>query len=248
MSLAELQPQLAAALALSLLGGVHCAGMCGGFVGALQMHRPKHLAALPYAAAYHLGRIGAYGAAGAVIGGIGATLFGADVLPAQITLLVLASIFLGLVGASLIGSEAALRPLERLGGRLWGLLQPLARRVLPPRSLPGAVLAGFVWGWIPCGMVYAALPLALISGSVAAGASVMLVFGLGTLPNLGVLDLGAGLLAKSSAWRSARSRLRPIAGCVLLLFAASDLAHAARLTGHHNSAILALASICHARR
>lgn len=41
---------------------------------------------------------------------------GADVLPVQVALLILASRFLALVGASLIGGEGALRPLERLGG------------------------------------------------------------------------------------------------------------------------------------
>ena len=35
-----LTTQALAAFTLALLGGLHCAGMCGGFVGALQMHRP----------------------------------------------------------------------------------------------------------------------------------------------------------------------------------------------------------------
>jgi hypothetical protein len=243
-----IQAQLAAAFALSLLGGVHCAGMCGGFVSALQIHRPKALRALPFAGAYHLGRITSYTGAGLLVGAIGGSLFAANVLPLQIALLVLASVFLGGVGLSLLGSGAWLRPLERLGGRVWQTLQPLAGRVLPPRSLPAAVLAGLVWGWIPCGMVYAALPLALVTGSAARGALVMLAFGLGTLPNMLALDLGAAALTSGGVWRTARRWLRPAAGCAILLFAASDLAHAAHMAGTQSPTLAMLESICHSTR
>jgi sulfite exporter TauE/SafE len=243
-----LQGQLAAAFALSLLGGAHCAGMCGGFVGALQVHRPRQIRALPYAGAYHLGRMAAYCAAGSVIGALGGALFAADVLPLQIALLVLASLFLAGVGASLLGWGAWQRQLEGLGARLWPVLRPLAGRVLPPRSLRAAVLAGFIWGWIPCGMVYAALPLALITASAAGGTLVMLAFGLGTLPNLLALDLGAAALAARPGWGTTRSWLRPAAGCAILLFAASDLAHAVHLAGTQTPTLALLESICHSAR
>jgi len=246
--MSALQAQLAAAFALSLLGGVHCAGMCGGFVGALQLHRPRDVPPLGFAAAYSLGRIAAYCSAGLVIGAIGATLFAADVLPLQLALLVLASLVLGGIGLSLLGSGAGLRPLERLGVRAWGLLKPLAGRLLPPRSLAGAVLAGYVWGWIPCGMVYAALPLALITGSAARGGLVMLAFGAGTLPNMLALDLGARALASRPAWNAARRLLRPAAGIAMLLFAASDLAHAAHLAGSQSTTLALVESICHSAR
>lgn len=246
----HLHTPLLAAFALSLLGGVHCAAMCGGFVGALQLHRPAGLAALPFAGAYHLGRVAAYTGAGVLIGAIGGGLFAADVMPLQLALLILAGLILAGVGLSLLGSGNALRPLETLGRHAWSLLKPLAGRVLPPRSLGGAVLAGFVWGWIPCGMVYAALPLALISGSAPQGGLVMFAFGLGTLPNMFALDLGARALqagASRPAWRRARTVLRPLAGCALLLFAASDLAHAAQLAGAHSPALALVESICHSR-
>lgn len=244
------QTPVVAALLLSLLGGVHCAAMCGGFVGALQLHRPARLAALPYAGAYHLGRVSAYTAAGLLIGAVGGGLFATDVLPLQVALLIVGSVILAGVGIALLGSVNALRPLDALGKHAWHLIQPLAARVLPPRSLPGAALAGFVWGWIPCGMVYAALPLALISGSALQGAGVMFAFGLGTLPNMLALDLGAHALRAGTGrqrWAGVRAGLRPLAGCALLLFAASDLAHAAHLAGAQSPALALVESICHAR-
>jgi sulfite exporter TauE/SafE len=191
--------------------------------------------------------VAAYSCAGLLIGGIGGVLFAADVLPLQIALLVLAGLILGGIGLSLLGWGAWLRPLETLGGKVWRVLKPVAGRVLPPRSLPAAVLAGFVWGWIPCGMVYAALPLALVTGSAARGGLVMLAFGLGTLPNMLALDLGASALTSSRPWRAARNWLRPAAGCVILLFAASDLAHAAHLAGTQSPTLALIESICHSR-
>lgn len=119
---------------------------------------------------------------------MGAKLFAADVLPLQISLLILASVLLSAIGISLLGSPAWLRRLESLGSALWQAIQPLARKLLPPRSLPAAALAGFAWGWIPCGMVYAVLPLSLVAGGALSGASVMLFFGLGTPPNLLAFD------------------------------------------------------------
>jgi sulfite exporter TauE/SafE len=243
-----LQAQLGAAFAMALLGGAHCAGMCGGFVTALQVARPPQLRAATFAAAYHLGRVAGYSAAGLLAGALGGTLFIADVLPVQIGLLVLASVCLAGIGGSLLGSAAWLRRLEPLGRSVWAALQPLAGRVLPPRSAPAAVLAGFVWGWIPCGMVYAALPLALLSGSALRGAAVMLAFGLGTVPNLLALGWGAASLFGTRRAQAVRAWLRPVAGALILVFAASDLAHAARLAGAEVTAVTLLASVCHGGR
>jgi sulfite exporter TauE/SafE len=243
-----LQAQLGAAFLMALLGGVHCAGMCGGFVTALQVARPPQLRAATFAACYHLGRIAGYCAAGLLAGALGSTLFIADILPLQIALLVIASACLAGIGISLIGSAVWLRRLEPLGRFVWRPIQPLASRVLPPRSAPAAVLAGFVWGWIPCGMVYAALPLALISGSALRGSAVMLAFGIGTVPNLLALGWGASSLFGSRRTQTLRARLRPLAGTAILLFAASDLAHAARLAGADVTAVTLLASVCHSVR
>ena len=49
---------------------------------------------------------------------------------------------------------------------------------------------GLVWGLMPCALVYAVLPLALLAGGAVQGAAVMLAFGIGTLPNL----LAGGML------------------------------------------------------
>lgn len=219
--------------------------MCGGFVSALQLRRPARVTALAFTLAYHGGRVAGYVSAGLLVGAIGAKLFAARVLPLQIGLLILASILLGGIGCSLLGSSAWLRRLEPLGGALWQAIGPLARKLLPPRSLPAAVLAGFAWGWIPCGMVYAVLPLSLLAGSALGGAAIMLAFGLGTLPNLLALEFGASRISALTPTATLRRWLRPAAGAVVLLFAVSNLAQAARLAGADATTLTVLASLCH---
>jgi sulfite exporter TauE/SafE len=69
-------------------------------------------------------------------------------------------------------------------------VQPLTRRFLPVRGPAQAFPLGMLWGWLPCGMVYSVLAMALLTGSATRGAAALLAFGLGTLPNL----MLAGLL------------------------------------------------------
>lgn len=243
--------QALAAFLLSLLGGLHCAGMCGGFIGALQMNRPASVSASRIASGYHLGRLTSYCGAGALVGLIGGSLYAADVLPLQVVLLVIGSLMLLAIGAAMFGRQRWLKRIEPLGAWLWRGIGPLARRVYPPRSAVQSFAAGLAWGWIPCGMVYAALPLALLAGGPVQGALVMLAFGLGTLPNLVVVDVvtvHAGAARPSGALARIRPLLRPVAGAVIIVFAASGLAHAARVAGSQHPGIAALASLCHGSR
>jgi sulfite exporter TauE/SafE len=241
-----LATQALAAFTLALFGGLHCAGMCGGFVGALQINRPHGVSAARLAAGYHAGRVTSYTLAGALLGGVGAAVYTLDVLPLQVVLLAVGGVMLLVIGASMFGRGASLKRLEPLGLALWKLIGPLARRVYPPRSAAQALVAGLAWGWIPCGMVYAALPLALVAGGVWQGALVMLAFGLGTLPNMVLVDVAASRIgASGGVLVSARIWLKPLAGVVLVVFGLSGLAHAARVAGADHPAIAGLASICH---
>ena len=54
-------------------------------------------------------------------------------------------------------------------------------------SRPGPasrLLVGLCWGLLPCGLVYTLLLAAASTGSVPAGAAIMVAFGLGTLPSM----------------------------------------------------------------
>jgi len=203
-----------------LLGGTHCVGMCGGIVAAMSLQGGRKQP-LGFHLGYNLGRIASYSLAGALAGLIGSAAFLSDaLLPIQKTLYVLAQIVLTLMGLYLAGLSRAVLWLERAGGGLWRRLQPLFGRLLPIRDFPGALVAGAVWGWLPCGLVYSVLITALASGRAASGALLMLVFGLGTLPNL----LAMGWAAESLRRLTADRTVKLIAGLTVAGFGVWGLA------------------------
>jgi sulfite exporter TauE/SafE len=229
---------------VGLLGSVHCAGMCGGIVGALSVAptagRPVPVpvrvvsAAAPPALAnvlaYNLGRIGSYMTAGALAGGIGAGIGqGANALARLPALQAggywMANLMLAMLGLYLMDAWRGLARLEQGGQLLWRRVAPLLRRVLPRDGAgPGRMLAaGALWGWLPCGMVYSVLATAMLSGSAFTGALVMLAFGLGTLPML----LGLGLLGARLRAQLGVRGVRLACGALVLGFGLLGLARAA---------------------
>jgi hypothetical protein len=210
---------------IGLLGSVHCVGMCGGIVGALSV-ASRPLPAFPVAVVTQGSaaldgalRIAAYNAGG--IGG-GARVLGG--LPAvQAGGYWLANLMLVALGLYLMDAWRGLARLEAAGQALWRRLQPLMRYLLPLDSAPKVLAVGVLWGWLPCGMVYSVLMTAMLTGSARSGASVMLVFGLGTLPTLLVMGmLGSAL----KAWMQRRA-VRLVSGLVILAFGVLGLARAA---------------------
>lgn len=188
------------ALIVGLLGGVHCVGMCGGIVGMLSFSLPPAVRAeplrqMPYLLGYNAGRILSYSVAGLLAGGLGA--LAAGVLPlrlAQLVLQGLAAVMMLAIGLYLAGLAPKVSRIEHLGQPLWRRLEPVGRRLLPVRSPGHALLLGTLWGWLPCGLVYSALIMALSAGSATRGGLLMLAFGLGTLPTVLTMGSLAGLL------------------------------------------------------
>ncbi|MDD5363973.1 MAG: sulfite exporter TauE/SafE family protein [Gallionellaceae bacterium] len=195
---------LLTAFLAGLLGGAHCVGMCGGIVAAMSLQGGKRQP-LPFHLGYNLGRVMSYTLAGTLAGLVGSAAFLSErLLPVQTGLYVLAQIVLILMGLYLAGLSRAVLWLERAGGGLWQRLQPVFGRLLPIRDFPGALAAGLVWGWLPCGLVYSVLVTALASGGPASGALLMLAFGLGTLPNLLAMGWAAERLRALAANRTVK--------------------------------------------
>lgn len=172
---------IAAAFLAGLMGSPHCVAMCGGFATACA--RPR--GGLVF---WHAGRLTTYALLGAVAGATGGALPGPGWL--------LAAVAVGL----LVWSAAALgglAPQPRI--RIPGLAR-IGQR-LAGEAGPGARFAfGMTTGLLPCGMVYAALGIAVASAHPAAGAASMVAFGLGTVPALTALSAGVRRLAARSLW------------------------------------------------
>lgn len=178
-----------------LLGGGHCVGMCSGIVTALTLNLPSHHRRWLIMLLYNSGRLTSYTVIGLLLGGLAHT--SSHMLPThplQVTLFALSNIILILMGLYLAGLSSATTTLESLGRPIWQRLQPLVKRVVPISRLQDAFVAGLLWGWLPCGLVYSASISALASGSAPRGGMVMLAFGLGTLPNLLLMGVFADAL------------------------------------------------------
>jgi sulfite exporter TauE/SafE len=194
--------------------------MCGGLATSLTLGldapiRRDPWRMLPYQLVYNLGRITGYAFAGLLFGGLGALLLELDaVRETQRILYALAGVMMILMGLYLAGWWRLLARIERLGALLWRWLEPLARRFLPVRTLGQAAAVGFLWAWLPCGLVYSVLITAVATGDPIGGALVMLAFGVGTLPNL----LGIALLAGAAARIAERDWARWIAGLLVISF------------------------------
>ncbi|MGD0676436.1 MAG: sulfite exporter TauE/SafE family protein [Polyangiaceae bacterium] len=215
------------ALTMGLVGSTHCVVMCGGVVAmscsALPLvRRQRTLAQLPYVLAYNAGRIVSYAVAGAAAGSVGAALitFG-PVGRGPVLLRLFAALTMLGVGLHIAGLSAVLRWMEKAGAPLWRLVAPMAKRLLPVRHPSSALALGLVWGWMPCGLVYAALATAGTSGSGFAGAATMTAFGLGTLPMLVAMGSAGAAVARMA-------RLRPVrvaAGAAMMAFGVLQLVH-----------------------
>ena len=214
--------ELLSVFLIGWLGGVHCLGMCGGLVSAMSLSAPGGRAGWPVLFGYNIGRLVSYTLAGALAGLLGAgSLMLEHLFPVSLVLYVLANSMLILLGLYLAGWSQAVLRVESLGAGLWRGLRPLMARFLPPRHYWQAIPAGLVWGWLPCGLVYSVLLTALASGSAVHGAQVMLVFGLGTLPNL----LAMGWFAHRLQLVRRKVWVRRAAGLLVTLFGVVGLVH-----------------------
>ncbi len=224
---------LFAAFVAGAAGSVHCLAMCGGISGALGMRTRRSRAApamaLAHSAAYQVGRIGSYCIAGALVGTFGEALQAVfDFHRLALISRVLAGLILVLAAVGILSKWRPLSRLERLGGRLWNHLAPLAR-VVPAVGLRGSLLLGMLWGWLPCGLIYSMLLVAALAGSAFMGAATMLCFGIGTAP--AVLAVG---LFSGQVWRVAMARgLNLAAGSLLLVFGLATMLGPLSIHAHH---------------
>ena len=214
---------LSAAFIAGLFGSTHCIAMCGAIVvlfeneGENQEDRHRFL----HRISYNTGRLGFYMLLGSIAGATGALLSKAAGVTAGLMMLrILAAILVIAIGLNLLFNWNITRFLEHSGAGLWRRLSPLLRHFLPI-STPGRALgAGFLWGALPCGLVYSAVAMAATSGTALGGSLVMLVFWLGTVP---ALVLAGTFAHKLNEWRFRRA-FRRFAGAIMILIGIIALA------------------------
>ncbi len=199
-----------------LISSLHCIQMCGPVVLAYSMSLPGRsaLKLMPAHLAYNAGRILTYTALGALAGVTGKSLGMAGQLAGIKNLtMIIAGLLMLLAGLFMLD----LISIDRL--RRFNLLEitssflrPLGKRISSPTTGSKFVL-GLMLGFLPCGLIYAALIKSMSTGTAVAGALSMTAFGLGTAGALLMIGLFSSVISrKISRWGS-----RAAAVSVLLL-------------------------------
>jgi len=182
---------LAGVLVASLLGSIHCAGMCGPFT--CLYTGPQRGAGWSAHGAYNAGRLISYVLLGAVAGTVGARIDDAGRLAgvAHLAALVAGGLMVAWAAGN-IGSRlgvivpASLAP-EWARRTIGGVLVSASRQPATVRAL----LVGLLTTLLPCGWRFTFVAVAAGTGGALAGAGVMSLFWAGTVPMLLAIGLGA---------------------------------------------------------
>lgn len=173
----------------SLIGSVHCVGMCGGFVALMAASGVRYVQA-----AYHLGRGISYVSLGALAGAGGATASGLAERAGvgRYSGMVIATMLVALFGVQLLRtfwpqerlvSLASRRPAswpQKFANRITRSLTAYARPTTPWQALA----FGLGTALLPCGWLWSFALLAASTQRALWGAVGMGSFWLGTLPAL----------------------------------------------------------------
>ncbi len=232
-----------AAFLAGFFGSGHCLGMCGPVVVLLE-NQPagaERQRQVMRRLLYNSGRLLFYMLLGLIAGMSGAILTRLAGLDVALSVLrILASLLVVVLGLNLLWNIRLFSFLEKGGTLLWKQLSPLAKHVVPMTSPARALGAGFLWGALPCGLVYSAVALAASSGDPITGATITLAFWGGTLPAL----LVAGASARKLAVWSGRPAFRRLAGALMVivgavaLFTPVIIGAGSEHGGHHQAVVV----------
>ncbi|NVJ61408.1 MAG: sulfite exporter TauE/SafE family protein [Gammaproteobacteria bacterium] len=180
---------------MGLSGSLHCIGMCGAIITSFSLNQRglSFTRSFFNTIAYNLGRILTYVLLGVLIGLLGE-------LGTQLGLLkflrILAASIMIVTGLYLLGLFPGFTKIEIAGKYIWRRVQPLTKRLDPNKSYVQGLLTGMIWGLIPCGLVYAAVGVALSLENINSSAIFMLFFGIGTMLPLVLMGIGFTHMAK----------------------------------------------------
>jgi hypothetical protein len=187
---------------LGLVSSLHCVQMCGPVVLSYSINFSRTSANQQLIAhlSYNTGRIITYGALGAVAGLTGQTIGFAGNLAGIENIAAIVAGGLMIIAALLM---LDLLPHKNLPKFLRGFdpLRYVSRSLKPfgsqfaSTSIRSKFTLGLMLGFLPCGLIYAALLKAMATGTAFAGALTMMAFGLGTAGSLILIGMFSSALS-----------------------------------------------------
>lgn len=202
--------EFAAVFLGGFLGSAHCVGMCGGLAALVGVSPCSTRSAVGRQLIYSLGRIFTYAFLGTVAGFCGARFLGTsgDLAGVQRWFSIGAGVLMMLIGISTLGW---MRLRFALPGGVERTFVSIFRQFLAGPGRFAVFLSGVLNGFLPCGLVYAFLTMALSSGGCLRGGLLMAVFGAGTVPAMTVVGCGSSLVS-----HHLRSKIYRLAACLVI--------------------------------
>lgn len=169
---------LYSALLLGLLSSLHCIGMCGPIAMMLPVDRHDPVKRAAQILLYHLGRIIAYATLGLVFGILGKGLYLAGMQQQLSIIAGLIMIAIVMVPERIFARYNFSKPVYKL---IFNIKKSLGSQ-FRKRNNKALFITGLLNGFLPCGLVYAALFGAIAMQSESLGTVYMILYGLGTVP------------------------------------------------------------------
>jgi hypothetical protein len=200
---------LYSALIFGLISSLHCIGMCGPIAMMLPVDRNNPAKKVIQIMIYHLGRLTAYASLGLVFGILGKG-FNMAGIQQNISIIVgVLMITIAIVPERLFMKYNFSKPVYKIISKVKSSLGSQFKRKSPDALFTIGLLNGF----LPCGMVYAALFGAIAMQDVTLGVSYMLLYGLGTIPMMSAVVYISNLL--STPFRSKMQKIIPVVTIII---------------------------------
>ncbi|HRZ30724.1 MAG TPA: sulfite exporter TauE/SafE family protein [Flavobacterium sp.] len=173
------------ALLFGLISSFHCIGMCGPIAMMLPIDRSNQTKKVFQILLYHLGRLTAYGMLGLFFGILGKGLFLAGFQQKLSIFVGIMMIIFVIVPEKKLVQYNFSKPIYKLISKVKSHLGAQFKRKSPDALFTIGLLNGF----LPCGLVYAALFGAIAMQSELLGVAYMVLYGIGTIPMMSAVVL-----------------------------------------------------------
>lgn len=227
---------LIATVSASLIGSLHCVGMCGPFaIMATHPRSGNQGSSYRRVAGYHLGRLTTYillgtlaGIAGALVNSAGHTM-GMSQTAARVVGLLMVFFGMGRLISMVQMRSRAVSHSSWLQRWTQSILA-IGKRMQPASPVNRAYVIGLITTWLPCGWLYLFALAASSTGSILGANALMLAFWIGTLPLLSIVAIGSesisrGISEKGQGFAGSQLRnilskisLQGLAACLMIGF------------------------------
>lgn len=178
------------ALIFGLISSFHCIGMCGPIALALPVGRFNTPQKVIRIMLYHLGRLTSYAMLGLFFGLLGKGLYLAGMQQRLSIAVGVLMILFVLIPEKKLAQYNFSKPVFGLISKVKSNMGTQFKRKTPDALFTIGLLNGF----LPCGMVYAALFGAVAMQNETLGVLYMILFGIGTIPMMSVVVYISGFL------------------------------------------------------